>query len=576
MERRSPVQSLLRAAVLIATPLWAACTGSVGSTSRDDDKGNGGGRTIKPGGDGIPEARNGLGRLDDDEVAACQSQQTLDPGPALYRRLNRREFDNTVADLLSDPSGPARDFPTDERRLSFDNNAAFMTVSPRLAENYQSSAEKLARAAVERGLDALVPCEPTAEGCGRQFVESFGERAFRRPLAKDEVDTFMRVFAQGLKTDFKHAVEMVIETALQSAPFLYRVEVGEPQDGTDYFKVTPWEMASRVSYLLWASMPDDELFAAARSGALADRDEVARQVERMMDDPRARRNVGNFHEQWLGLADVVSLDKDAAQFPGWKNDHIEFLKAETRAFTEEVLMGGESLKTLLTAEYTHLDGKAATHYGEKGVTGNDFRKFTLDDGIRSGVLTQGSVMAATAKPDQTSPILRGKFVREHLLCETLPPPPPEVDNTAPDVDPSKTTRERFNEHSANPACGNCHQLLDPLGWGLENFDPVGRFRADENGHEIDANGEIHGTDAPGTFTGATELGNRLAGSQDVQRCMVTSWFRFAYGRTESETDLCFLHQLDARFGKSQGNLKDLVVAMTQIDAFFNRRAGDSQ
>lgn len=559
-----------------------ACSGKAANSDSSDSGGGGqGGDTaIKPGGEGVPPATDGLGRLTDDELKSCAGSKVLDPGLAIIRRLTRREYDNTVADLLFDSSAPSKQFPSDERRLSFDNNAEYLSVSPTHTERYDLASATLAAGAVQKNLSKLLSCKPssaTDETCAKTFIQDFGQRAFRRPVDKAEEDRLLTVFKQGAKTDFNTGITLVVEVALQSAPFLYRVELGEAVAGSDkYAKLTPWEMASRLSYLLWASMPDEALFQAARDNKLTTREQVASQVSRMLQDPKAKQMVGSFHEQWLGLGDLQSLDRDAKLFPDWKNENVQLLKQEAREFTSSLLFNGGSVKDLFVAPYTMMNASLAKHYGVSGGGGaTDFGK--VEDSKRhSGVFTLGAVMASTSKINQTSPVLRGKFIREHMLCQSLPPPPPDVNAEAPSLDPKLTTRERFAMHSTNASCANCHKLLDPVGLGMENFDPVGRYRDNENGLTLNVKGRLESTDVDGDFDGVFELAKLLSESKEARRCIVTNWFRFAYGRTESTSDLCFLHQLDARFQKSSGDLKDLLVAMTELDAFYYRRPGGPQ
>ncbi|MDX2020117.1 MAG: DUF1592 domain-containing protein [Deltaproteobacteria bacterium] len=575
-------QVLFRAAALGVSIGAAACSGSVagnGQGQGDDGSEGGSGGEIKPGGDGVPAASDGLGRLDESQVKECSQSKVLDPGSTVIRRLTRREYDNTIADLLFDASSPSKQFPSDERRLSFDNNAAYLNVSPTHTERYDLAAETLATAAVQKNLAKLVSCKPasaTDEVCAKTFINGFVQRAFRRPVEKAEEDRFLGVFRQGAKTDFNTGVSLVVQAVLQSAPFLYRVEFGEPVQGDDKFvKLTSWEIASRLSYLLWASMPDEALFAAAKDNKLQTRAQVSEHVQRMLKDPKAKRMVGNFHEQWLGLGDVQSIDRDAKLFPDWKNENIQMLKQEVNEFTSSLVFNDGNIKELFTAPHTMMNGAVAKHYGVSSPTGTTFEKVE-DDKRHAGVFTLGAVMASTGKINQSSPVLRGKFVREHMLCQSLPPPPPDVNAEAPSLDPKLTTRDRFAQHSENPACANCHRLLDPVGLGMENFDAVGRYRDKENGLDLNVNGKLEDTDVDGTFNGVFELAQKLSTSEEAQRCMVTNWFRFAYGRTESDSDLCFLHQLDARLVKSSGNLRELLVATTELDAFFYRRAGGAQ
>ncbi len=565
-----PVHTSRSSFVLFATAM-AACTANVKNGSFDDE-------AKQPKDNALPTADEGLGRLDAEGIASCK--QNFDPGDSLLRRLTRREYNNAVADLLGDESAPARSFPSDERRLNFDNNAAYLSVSPVLAESYQKAAASLAETAAKNNLSRLLPCDPNGgdeRACAQEFISKFGTKVFRRPLTDAEKQGLTAVFEQGLKTDFANGARLVIEAMLQSAPFLYRAEAGDAQSDKAYAPVSPWQMASRLSFFLWATTPDDELLGLAESGELGKRDVIKAQVDRMLASPRAAKMMGDFHEQWLGLGDVVAVSKDATMFPEWKSDTTPLLKEELRQFTTRVALEGGNFEQLMTSKESVVNGPLARLYGFEGGPGGDaFEPFTEPGEHRAGLLTLGAILAATSKANATSPVLRGVFVREHLLCQHLPSPPQDVDTTLPEVGPNVTTRERLAQHSTDAACSGCHALIDPLGLGLEAFDAVGRHRSMEGGKPVDATGEVIGADVEGRFDGAVELARLLVKSQEAQRCMVTNWFRYALGRTESEADACFLHQLDARFKRANGNIEDVIRGVTESDAFLFRNVEVSQ
>jgi hypothetical protein len=501
----------------------------------------------------------------------------VNPGPSFVRRLNRFEYNNAIRDLLGDASSPADDFPSEERRLGFDNNATALQVSPALAEQYMISAEALATTAVTNKLSSLVPCDPTAaagaDACAAQFIDSFGQKAYRRPLTSAEKTSMKTVFDVGAKTDFASGVRLVVETMLQSAPFLYRVEFGQPPaSGESVVKLTSWEMASRLSFLIWQSMPDDELRRAASNDELTAKDKVAAQVSRMMDDPRARDVFAHFHELWLHTEQIPSIEKDTAVFTTFSSDLVPLMTEETRRFLDYVVWDGPgTLQALLTSPTTFVNDKLAGYYGVSGASGSSFTQVDLDATKHAGILTQGGVMAMLGKANQTAPVQRGKFIREQLLCHPLPPPPANIMIKPPDVSPTLSTRERFAAHRTQELCATCHNLMDPIGLGFENYDGAGMYRTMENGKLIDASGEVMQSDITGTFNGAVDLAPKLAGSKEVQSCVVKSWFRYAYGRAETNDDACTLQGVGQKFEASQFNLKSLVVALTTTDAFLYRK-----
>jgi hypothetical protein len=474
--------------------------------------------------------------------------------PAPLRRLTRAEYDATVHDLLGDATHPAAAFPPDEESQGFDNFALTQTVSPLLAEQYLTAAEALAAAADPL---ALAGCgAATAEpACLTKLLETFGRRAFRRPLTADETARFTAVFTQVRAQDDEATSLRAVMTVMLEAPqFLYRFE-SDP--------LTGYELAARLSYFLWGSQPDDALLDAAASGPL----DVEAQARRMLADPRAKAVVRRFHLQWLGVAALTDKAKDPIQFPDFPA-LAPLMLEETQRFTEwAVFDGNGDAQRLFNGRTTFLDGSLAQLYGFTGLTGPDFVKVDTDQTARVGVLTQGSVLSAWAKSDQTSPVLRGKLVRERFLCQTPKPPPGNVVAMI-GVPTSSTTRDRFAAHVGDPSCNGCHQLMDPVGFGLEKYGPTGAFRTYENLQKIDARGEvIAGGDLDGTFDGAVELSDKLAASRDVKRCYALQWFRFAFGRAETDADACSVENAQAVFEKSGWNTRELLVALVLTDSF---------
>ncbi|MET0593443.1 MAG: DUF1592 domain-containing protein, partial [Polyangiaceae bacterium] len=388
-----------------------------------------------------------------------------------------------------------------------------------------------------------------------------------------ESSRLFAAFDAGRKlTDFKMGIQVVIETALQSPEFLYRVEFGAaPQGGQMVVRPTSYEMASRLSYLLWQSMPDDQLRTAAQQDKLTTDDAIFAEVDRMLKDPKARAVMAHFNDLWFHVDQYDSIEKDPTVFPGFTADIAPLMTEETRRFLDYVIWDGTGdITSILTAPYTFLNAKLATFYGVAGVTGDAFVRVNLDPTQRSGLLTQGGLLSVLAKSNQTAPVHRGKFVREQLLCDELPPPPPDISIKPPELSPTLSTRERFAEHSANAACRSCHALMDPIGLTFENYDGAGKYRTTENGKPIDVSGEVAASDVTGAFQGVTGLAQKLAGSQKVRSCMARSWFRYAFGRAETPADACTLAEVEKKFQESGYKITSLVVALARSDAFRYR------
>ena len=505
------------------------------------------------------------------------------------RRLTRLEYNNTVRDLLGDTTAPADRFPPDEVSNGFNNNGAVLSVSPLLAEKYQEAAEALAATAV-KNLAALVPCDPARAGedaCARQFVEGFGRRVYRRPLAAAETQRLLAVHgAARAGATFARGIEVTLRAMLQSPSFLYRLEItsaGRP--GEKLVRLTSHEVAARLSYLLWASTPDDRLLQAADRNELATPEQVGRMARALLDDPRTRRAAAEFYRQWLGLGALDNLVKDARVYPELTAELRAGMRAESAAFVEHLVFGAgdRKLGTLFTSSTSFVTPALARLYGVTPPAGGSGggaaapQQVALPPAERAGVLTHAALLAVHALPDQSSPVARGKFVREQILCQELPSQPPNLMVTPPEVDPTRPTRERFRQHAEDPACAICHALMDPVGFGLEAYDGIGRFRASDGGRPVDSTGMLVQTrDADGSFRGARELAERLSRSAEVRDCLATQWYRYSLGRLEGPGDACSITRLRNTFSASGGDLRELLVAVTETEAFLHRPALDAE
>jgi hypothetical protein len=544
---------------VLAGLVLAACSGSIGSG----------------------DARPGGGDTVNDTIA-----KSLCVVDTPIRRLTRFEYNNTVRDLLGDTSNPANVLPPEEEVAGFNNQAAALTSSDLLIEQYMKVAEDVSARAAQN-LGALLPCDPALDGddaCALSFIEEFGSRAYRRPLSQAELTRFKSLFDWAVEDAdlgrFEDGIQLVIEAALQSPSFLYRSELGEetPVEG-DIVPFTSWEMATKLSYMLWNSMPDDELFAAAEADALRTKEQIKAQALRMIEDEKARDVIRNFHTQWLMLTHMDSVTKDTGVYPAFRGALRPLWRQEIQTFVEHVIMEGDgSLQTLLTADFSFMNEELASFYGEDvldSVTGPEFRKVQLDPERRAGLLSTAGLMATHANLNQSSPVFRGKFVREQLMCDTLPLPPNDLVIEPPELDPNKTTKEQFEEIGANPACSGCHALMNPIGFIFEHYDGIGVWRDQQNGKDIDASGEVVLTeDIDGNYDGAVELADALAESTQVQECVSSQWFRFAYNRTVTPDDACSLEQLNQVFADSGFDIKTLLVELKQTNAFLYRRAVD--
>jgi Protein of unknown function (DUF1592)/Protein of unknown function (DUF1588)/Protein of unknown function (DUF1595)/Protein of unknown function (DUF1587)/Protein of unknown function (DUF1585) len=580
MKYRFPL--LVRGSLVLLATALGACTASVeGGASPNTSAGtgsSGGGQTS--GGTSTGSTAGGAtGATSGTAGGAALLCVKAAVGPSPLRRLTHTEYNNSVADLLGDQTHPASEFPDDTQQGLFDNTAAVQTVPVLLAGGYVDTAVTLARGV--SNLTTLVGCDFAAAGangttCLRGFVQRFGRRAFRRPLTPDETTRLMALAATTL-TDKQMGVRVVIAGILASPHFLFRPEFGTTEStipGAQH--ATPFEIAGRLGSLLWSSVPDEMLLDEAQAGRLATREQIATQARRMLADPRARPAVAAFYEQFLGLAMVDVASKDQMVYPAFTDTLRNSMHEETRRFVANVIWDDDArLVTLLTAPYSFVNAPLAELYGVKGPTdATTFSKVMLDPTQRAGVLTQGSMLAAFARPDESSPVKRGKWVRTRMLCGDLPDPPNNVPEL-PALPDGISNRERFAMHTSNIQCSGCHHLVDGLGFGLERYDGIGRYRTTDNGVAVDSNGEVTDTtDINGKYNGAPELAALLARSGQVRDCLPTQWMRYTMARREVADDACSLKAVRDSFASSGGNLRELMVSLTQTDAFMNYRRAD--
>jgi hypothetical protein len=492
------------------------------------------------------------------------------PGRALIRRLSNAEYDATVAALFGDDTPRATAFPADTAVHGFMNNTDVQDVSPALGEQYLAAAEAIAAKATQN-VDTFMGCKlSTGEACVTDFIARFGKRAWRRPLDTTERADLLDVFRAGRdKFDATTGVQLVLGAMLTSPSFLYRVEVGRPVAGKPYNALTSWEMASRLSYFLTGTMPDDKLIQLAEADGLTTPESIAAEARRLLATPAARKQTAEFFSGWLDLRATTRLQRDTAQFPKWDSRFGGMFGDETRNFVTRVVFDGAGdYQTLLTAPFTYGAPELAAFYGgTAGPATNGVARIDLLPAQRAGILTQASFLATHSKEVQTDPVSRGKFVRERLLCQGIAPPPPDIPIMAPVITPGSTTRQRFVEHEANTVCAACHKLLDPVGLAFENYDAIGQWRDKEQGTDIDASGDLTATDVAGPFTGVVAMAAKLATSTKASSCFVRQWFSFAFGRAEVISDEPRIDALVSAFQQSRLKVIELMVAVTQTPDF---------
>jgi protein-tyrosine phosphatase len=501
----------------------------------------------------------------------CEGDFSVGPAPA--RRLSRAEFANTLNDLFGTSAGAASELPDDTIIDGYDNSSGNTSLSQLTADRIFSVNEALA-AIVTTDLSALLPCAPAAidVACLDSFIRTTGQRAYRHPLSDQEVAILRGVYDANADATTQERLGLLLRAMLFAPQMLYRFESGDPNLSSPapaYVALSGFEVATRLSYLVWAGPPDEALLSAAGSGALATAQGIENQLREMLGDTRARRGMLRFLSQWIDLRGLDDFVPDAATYPQFTPALLDAMREQTVRFLEaQVIDGDASVADLLTADAAPMNPILATLYGVDHPTGEGWASVTLPSTERRGFLTHASFLASKAHSATPSPVQRGLYVRARLLCQDIPDPPDDVDTTIEETTEAVTNRQRFEQHLTDPGCRGCHQWMDPIGFGLENFDSIGAFRSLDHGLPIDASGEIvFADDANRAFNGAIELSEQLAASKQVAACMADQVFRFSQGRRPEPQDACSMDRVFSRVATSGDAIKELMVAVAVSDSF---------
>jgi hypothetical protein len=484
----------------------------------------------------------------------------LGPSRPELRRLTHSQYNHTVADLLGDETRPADWFPKEDFVHGFTNQAEGQSISPILTEAYSRAAERLARNAARAGrLD-----------WAEDGIAGFGRRAFRRPLAPDEIERYRTLFRKG-------GAQLVAEAMLQSPNFLFHLAPG------------PYAVASRLSYFLWDTTPDEELLRAAANGELGTQAGIEKQVQRMLGDAKAKAALDEFFAQWMRFDRLRGAIRDRRRYPEFTTELVNAMIEESTRFFRALVWEDRDFMEFFRAGWTFLGPDLARIY-DLPAPAEPWAKADYPDGSgRAGILGQALFLAVTSKPVDTSPTERGIFIREHFLCQHVPPPPPGLNASLPPVTDEKpvSTRARLSGHLTNPVCAGCHSLVDPIGFGFEHFDAIGKYRSAEKvviyptfdemktrrktrpteyELEIDAKGFLRGV-AGAEFGSPRELGEVLAREPACQRCVVKQLFRYAAGRSETAEDGPVIDAAYERFRRSQFRFRELIMALAGSETF---------
>jgi cytochrome c553 len=506
----------------------------------------------------------------DDGGIACSEQPPA--GERGLRLLTRREYQNTVQDLLGLTVNIVHQLPTENRVRGFANNSTQNRITDVHVETYLNMAEDLAQQALTANQAELMSCNESTSACINTLVNDFGQDAFRRPLSASEQQTYAGFFSGRTLQD---GMSLMMTAMLSSPHFLYRSELGELQEDSTY-QLTDYELATALSYLFLGSMPDDELMSAAQNGALQDATGRIEQAARLLALPKSRAWLGQFAGEWLLADDVYTTPgKDMTTYPNYTDAIRQRMAQEVVNFFNHVVFDStQTYQELISADYVLADQTLAGYYGLSASGGNV--QMVPAQGTRFGALTLGSVMARYANTNESHPFKRGSFFLDRILCQDLPEPG-NMGVMPPAPDPNLTTRERFAAHSqSDTSCFECHQYLDGPGFAFENYDGAGGYRANENGQSIDTSGVLRGLETFQSgeqipFGNFAEMNQILVGSTRGAECMATQYYRFATGREESGADQCELSALTEEFVNNGSNLQTLILGIVNSRSFTHRR-----
>jgi hypothetical protein len=533
-------------------------------------------------------------------VAACSTSDDDPPppittpqsssAPASLRRLLARQYKSSIEYVLGKAAAAAASPPSDTQINGFANIAASqLSVNDPIVAVYEASARAVAKAAMtdmaagggNARIQELVGCKPNGvddKACFQSFVTRFGRIAWRRPLVTEEVDDYVALASKGALhgKDFNAGIQQAISAMLQSPHFLYQVEIGVAQPGSydpqrATRKLTGYEVAARMSFLLLDRTPDAELIDAAGKGELDSAQGVRGWATKLLAKPEAKTAVRDYFAELFVLDDLATLAKDPATYPDFSPALAASMREEALRMIEAVVEGEQPLTDVLTTQKTFVDDKMAAFYGLSAPT-QPWQSATLPAGQgRSGILTAAGVMARQAHATSTSATYRGLFVMERFLCTTMPPPPPDVVTTLPPSSKAPTLRDRLQVHQTNEVCKACHYMSDTIGLSFEQFDGIGKWRDKENGVTIDPSGKVNSL---GTWKGPPELGAILASSDTVKNCMVRQLYRYATGHIELDGEWPSLVQLIAQWKGNNLRFRSLLVDLVASDLF--RHVGAQQ
>jgi hypothetical protein len=554
-------------------PGGGGSTGNAGVTGNAGIPGGGGATSIPD----PPKAGNGGGGM----------AGPLDSGRVSIHRLNNLEYDNTMRDLVGFTGNLAQTTFQPDEKGEFDNTADAFTINDARYEQYFNTADMIgeavfANAQLKAKIVTCAPAMPTAsDACTKTIITNFGMKAWRRPLATAEIDRLVALAGEATASTIgetpENAIKHVVKTILASPQFLYRIEFDTNPASLTAHSLTPYELASRLSYLMWSSMPDDALFTLAGNGQIVDNVALTNQVDRMLADPKAASFTESFAGQWLGARDLKGHQVEPTAFKMWDDNLRQAMITEELSYFNEFLTGTQPMTKFFTLDVNFVNARLAQHYGVAAPPAGQTQKITNTADTRVGFMGLGSFLTFTSFSYRTAPTLRGKWVLLNLLCQTIPTPPANVPklDTGAAADPalqSQNVRVRLAAHRTQADCAACHATLDPIGLGLENFDAIGAYRAKyANGDTIDSSGVLPTKE---TFSTVAELATILSSGTKLTQltdCASEKLMTYALSRSLNDADQPYLNQVRTKWSADGFGIKALLKDIVVNDTFKFRR-----
>jgi len=580
-KRNLTTLSSLGGASCVVLPLLMGCTGVMSGDPNSHGSVPATGLTPGPAGVGGTSSVGGASAGGSSTTTTTPQASKPEVDVITIRRLNRTQYTNTLRSLLGTKQDPGSQFPPDDLSFGFDNIGEALSLQPLHIELFESSAdavlaELFALPASDPNRMKVLACDAQTGGhaCVVSTVSAFAEKAFRRPVTEAEVTPFVSLAeahttAGGTAAD---GLKLALKGVLMSPHFLFKVELDASPTAKDVHKLSAYELATRLSYYLWSNMPDAALFASAKSGELLTDAGLTSQVTRMLADPQAQALVTEFAAQWLNIRRVAAVKPDPTTYPTFNADLATAMQTETSMLFSELLNQGRPLSELLTANYSFVNATLATFYGITPPAGSGFSKVPLAGSHRTGFLMGGSFLTMTSNPTRTSPVKRGKWVLEQLLCSPPPPPPASANIAALDSGPAQSMRAKLEQHRAKEPCHSCHSLMDPIGLAFENFDGVGAYRTADQYGPIDATGTLQTVNGTVNFNGADELIPIVSNDARMAPCAASKVLTYAVGRGFTSDDGIALQNALAATDKSGQGVRGLIGSVALSESFRSRRA----